>query len=149
MVILKKKWQIKGNMDFKYLNLATPKDEYTILMANTLINTISDNKILSFINDQSGYNQVFIIEKNIFKIVFRCSNSLGMPFRCKSASAIYQKAMNLIFHDMLNHNIKVYINDIMIKLKLKSTCLNELHAIFECMRMHKLKINLLKYVFGL
>jgi hypothetical protein len=43
-------------MDFKYLNLATPKDEYTIPMANTLINTISDNKILSFINDQSGYN---------------------------------------------------------------------------------------------
>jgi hypothetical protein len=34
-------------MDFRDLNRATPKDEYPMPVAETLINTVADNKILS------------------------------------------------------------------------------------------------------
>lgn len=35
--------------------------------------------------------------------------------------ATYQKTMNLIFHNMINYNTKVYIDYIMVKSKSKST----------------------------
>ena len=41
-----------------------------------------------------------------------------MPFRLKNADAIYQGAMNVIFHDMVDKSNKVYIDDVMIKVNL-------------------------------
>ena len=35
-----------------------------------------------------------------------------MPFGLKNAGAIYQSAMNAIFHNMIGHHIEVYIDDI-------------------------------------
>jgi hypothetical protein len=56
--------------------------------------------------------------------------------------------MNLMFHDMINHTMEVYIDDIVIKSKSKSTHLDQLYALFEWMRMYDQKMNLLKYAFG-
>jgi hypothetical protein len=39
--------------------------------------------------------------------------------------------MNLMFHDMINHTMEVYIDDIVIKAKSKSTQLDQLCALFE------------------
>jgi hypothetical protein len=44
---------------------------------------------------------------------------------------------------MINNNIEVYIYDIMVKSKSKSTHINELNIVFEWMLMHNLKITLL------
>jgi hypothetical protein len=38
-----------------------------------------------------------------------------MTFGLKNAGAMYQRAMNLIFHDLLRVLIEVYINDVMVK----------------------------------
>ena len=38
-----------------------------------------------------------------------------MTFGLKNASATYQRAMNLIFHDLLGVILEVYIDDIVIK----------------------------------
>jgi hypothetical protein len=43
-------------MDFKDLNRATPKDEYLMPVAETLINAAADNKILSFMDGNIDYN---------------------------------------------------------------------------------------------
>ena len=39
-----------------------------------------------------------------------------MPFGLKNVSATYQRAMNLIFHDLIGRNIEVYIDDVVVKL---------------------------------
>jgi hypothetical protein len=39
-----------------------------------------------------------------------------MTFGLKNASATYQRAMNLIFHDLLGVILEVYIDDVVIKL---------------------------------
>jgi hypothetical protein len=36
--------------------------------------------------------------------------------RFKNAGTTYQRAMNLIFHELLENNIEVYIDDIVVKL---------------------------------
>ena len=41
--------------------------------------------------------------------------SLVMSFGLKNDGATYQRAMNAIFHDMLGHHMKIYIDDIEVK----------------------------------
>jgi hypothetical protein len=43
-------------VDFRDLNRATPKDEYPMPVAETLINTAASHKILSFMDGNAGYN---------------------------------------------------------------------------------------------
>ena len=56
-------------IDFRNLSLATLKDEYLMTMADMLINFTADNKIISFINDHSSSNKIFIVSEEIFKMI--------------------------------------------------------------------------------
>jgi hypothetical protein len=42
--------------DFRNLNRATPKDEYPMTIAITLINNVLGNIIISFLDGNVGYN---------------------------------------------------------------------------------------------
>ena len=71
-----------------------------------------------------------------------------MPFGLKNAGVTYQRAMNLIFHDMIDRFIEVYIDDVVIKSPTKSKHLVDLEKAFQRIRIHKLKMNPLKCAFG-
>jgi hypothetical protein len=58
-------------VDFRDLNRATPKDEYPMPIAETLINTAAGHKILSFMDDNTGYNQIFMAPEDVNKTAFR------------------------------------------------------------------------------
>jgi hypothetical protein len=62
------RWRVY--VDFRDLNRATPKDEYPILVAETLINAAASNKILSFMDGNVGYNQIFMAPEDIHKTAF-------------------------------------------------------------------------------
>ena len=55
-----------------------------------------------------GYNQIYLIKGNILKTAFCCLRSIGifewvvMAFELKNAGATYQRAINLIFHDLID-----------------------------------------------
>ena len=57
--------------------------------------------------------------------------------------------MNAIFHDMLGHHVEIYIDDIEVKSKKATEYVNHLRKSFEMMRLHQLKLNLLKCAFGI
>ena len=71
-----------------------------------------------------------------------------MSFGLKNASATYQRAMNLIFHDLIGKFMQVYIDDVVVKSELKDNHLEYLRLSFERMRQHGLKMNPLKCAFG-
>jgi hypothetical protein len=60
-------------------------------------------------------------EEDMFKTDFRCPSFIGlfewvvMTFGLKNVGATYQRAMNLIFHDLLGIILKVYIDDVVVK----------------------------------
>ena len=91
---------------------------YVMPITDMLVYSTANNELLSFMDSFSGYNQILIVVDDISKTAFRCPGSLGafkwlvMLFGLKNASATYQRAMNAIFHNMLGHHIKIYINDI-------------------------------------
>ena len=61
-----------------------------------------------------------------------------MPFGLKNARAIYQRMMTRMFKPQLSKNIEIYIDDMVVKIKLESEHVNNLGNIFEILRRHKL-----------
>ena len=141
-------------MDFRDLNVATPKDMYVMPIVNMLVDSTTNNELLSFMDGFSGYNQIQIVVEDISKTTFRFPSSirtfewLVMPFGLKNADATYQRAMNAIFHDMLGHHMEVYIDDIVVKSKRVNEHVDHLRKSFESIRHHHLKLYPLKCAFG-
>jgi hypothetical protein len=101
-------------VDFIDLNRATPKDEYPMPVVETLINAAAGHKILSFMDGNTGYNQIFMASEDVNKTAFRVPRAVGlfeyvvMTFGLKNASATYQRAMNYIFHDLIGKLVEIY-----------------------------------------
>jgi hypothetical protein len=134
-------------VDFRDLNRATPKDEYPMPIAKTLINAAVDNKILSFMDGNAGYNQIFMAPEDIHKTAFRVPDAVGlfkyvvMTFGLKNAGATYQRAMNYIYHDLIGKLVEIYIDDIVVKSTSTGGHLDDLCQVFEWTRRFILKMN--------
>ncbi|CAN6567999.1 unnamed protein product [Malus baccata var. baccata] len=141
-------------VNYKNINGATPKDEYPMPMADLSIDAVTKHKVLSFMEGNAGYNQIKMAQEDIHKAAFRCPGHVGaykylvMPFRLKNVGATYQRAMNAIFHDLIGQNMEVYIDDIVAKSKTEEQHLTDLRQALTRMRIHKLKMNPKKCVFG-
>ena len=70
--------KIRVCIDFRYLNKATPKDEYPMPIADMLINEASGHRVISFLDGNAGYNQIFMAEEDISKTAFRCPGFVGL-----------------------------------------------------------------------
>jgi hypothetical protein len=119
-----------------------------------LINNASGTRIINFLDGNAGYNQIFMATEDISKTAFRCPGFIGlfewvvMTFGLKNVRATYQRAMNLIFHDLLGTVLEIYIDDVVVKLADFEGHLADLQLAFERMRKYGLKMNPLKCVFG-
>jgi hypothetical protein len=68
-------------------------------------------------------------------------------FWFRKVDATYQRAMNLIFHELLDFIVEVYIDDIIVKSANLNSLLANLRLAFEKMRQYGLKMNPLKCSF--
>jgi hypothetical protein len=79
------------------------------------------HKVISFMDSNAGYNQIFMAEEDIHKTAFRCLGALGlyewvvMTFGLKNAGATYQRAINYIFHELIGKIVEIYIDDVVVK----------------------------------
>jgi hypothetical protein len=155
VVLVRKKdgrWRVY--VDFRDLNRATLKDEYPMPIVETLINAAAGHKILSFMDGNAGYNQIFMASEDIHKIVFRILGAVGlfgyvvMTFGLKNASATYQCAMNYIFHDLIGKLVEIYIDDIVVKSASVEGHLGDVRHVLEQTRRFGLKMNPKKCAFG-
>jgi hypothetical protein len=91
----KESGNLRVRIDFRNLNRATPKDEYLMPVANTLINNVSGNRIISFLDGNAGYNQIVMAKEDASKMDFICPGFIGlfewvaMTFGLKNAGATY------------------------------------------------------------
>ena len=76
--IQKKDGRWRVYVDFRDLNSATPKDEYPMPAAETLITAAAGHKMLSFMDGNAGYNQIFMAPEDISKTAFRVPGTVGL-----------------------------------------------------------------------
>jgi hypothetical protein len=106
-------------------------------VAETLINAAAGHKILSFMDGNAGYNQIFMAPKDINKTAFRVPGVVGlfeyvgMTFGLKNAGATYQRAMNYIFHNLIGKLVEIYIDDVVVKSASVEGHLEDLRQVLE------------------
>jgi hypothetical protein len=123
-------------------------------VADLLIDSASGNKVISFLDGNAGYNQIFMAKEDVSKITFHCPGFVGlfewvvMTFGLKNVGATYQIAMNLIFHDLLRVLMEVYIDDVAVKSVGFEEHMTDLKLSLEIMKKYGLQMNPLKGTFG-
>jgi len=70
--VYKKNEKLRVCIDFRNLNKATPMDGYPMSVADLLVDAAAAHRIISFMDGNAGYNQIFMAEEDIPKTAFRC-----------------------------------------------------------------------------
>ena len=139
-VVMVKKANGKWRMcvDFTDLNKACPKDSYPLPRIDQLVDSMAGHKLLSFMDTLSGYNQIRMDETDQEKTSFVTSQGLFcykvMPFGLKNAGETYQRLVNHMFRLQIGRNVKVYVDDILVKSQDEEIHLDNLQETFDTLR---------------
>ena len=99
-----------------------------------------------------GYNQIRLAEEDQDKTSLTTPWGtycyVVMPFGLKNAGATYQRAMMVIFHDMIYIDMEVYVDHILVKSRTRTEHPQALARILQPSRDHNLKMNPKKCIFG-
>jgi hypothetical protein len=65
-------------VDFRNLNRTTAKDDYPTPVADLLVNSVSGNMVISFLEGNASYNQIFMVKEDVSKTAFCCLGFIGL-----------------------------------------------------------------------
>ena len=131
-VVLVKKANGKWRMcvDFTDLNKACPKDNFPLPRIDQLVDSTAGQKLLTFMDAFSGYNQIKMAKEDQEKTAFITSQGLYcykvMPFRLKNVGVMYQRLVNKMFSQQIGRNMEVYVDDMLVKSKEELAHLDDL-----------------------
>uniref|UniRef100_A0A2N9HFP0 Uncharacterized protein n=1 Tax=Fagus sylvatica TaxID=28930 RepID=A0A2N9HFP0_FAGSY len=148
----KKDGKVRMCVDYRDLNRASPKDNFPLPHIDTLVDNTATNAVFSFMDGFSGYNQIKMAEEDKSKTAFVTHWGTFvydvMPFGLKNAGATYQRAMVTLFHDMIHHEIEVYVDDMIAKSRTTQDHLTDLRKLFQRLKKYQLRLNPNKCAFG-
>jgi len=153
-VVLVKKANRKWMMwvDFTDLNKAYWKDSYLLPSIDTLVDSASGCRLISFLDAFSGYNQIRMHPRDKCKTTFMTELSSYcykvMPFGLKNAGATYQRLMDRVLASMIGRNVQAYVDDMVVTSHEKDQHVTDLEELFTTIAKYKLKLNPGKCVFG-
>jgi len=70
-----------------------------------------------------------------------------MPFGLKNAGATYQRATATLLHDLIHKDVKIYVDDMIVKFKDREGHILALWKFFERIQFYKLRLNPKKCTF--
>uniref|UniRef100_A0A2N9J4D2 Uncharacterized protein n=1 Tax=Fagus sylvatica TaxID=28930 RepID=A0A2N9J4D2_FAGSY len=143
--IPKKDGKVRMCVDYRDLNRANPKDNFPLPHIDTLVDNTTTNAVFSFMDGFSGYNQIKMAEEDKSKTAFVTHWGTFvydvMPFGLKNAGATYQRAMVTLFHNMIHHEIEVYMDDMIAKSRTTQDHLIDLRKLFQRLKKYQLRLN--------
>lgn len=121
-------------VNFTDANIATSKDCFPLPNIDQLVDATMGFKVISFMDPYSGYHQIqmhpinkektsFVLEEETF---FLHKNAIWV----KNTRAINQRLVNKMFEHQTRRNIEVYIDDMMVKTKVKKDHIFDLEEAF-------------------
>ena len=117
-----------------------------------MIDATVRHEMLSFMDAFSGYHQIQMDPSDQEKTAFVTSQGTYcykvMPFGLKNAGATYQRLVNKMFKDQIGDTMEVYIDDMLVKSRLKTDHVTHLQEAFDILRRYRMKLNPTKCSFG-
>jgi len=139
-------------IDYTDLNKACPRDPYPLPNIDRLVDGAAGNKVLSFLDAYSGYNQIPMAASDMHKTAFITDDAnyfyRVMPFGLKNGGATYQRLMDKVFSHLMGHCVGVYVDDMVVKSPSHRQHAEDLSAVFSALRQYNLRLNPDKCVFG-
>ena len=118
LFVKKKDGSLRLCVDYRGLNKLTKKDRYPLLLIADLLDSPSHAKVYSKIDLRHAYHLVRIANGDEWKTAFRTRYGsyewLVMPFGLTNAPSAFQRFVNMVFADMLDVTVIVYLDDILI-----------------------------------
>ena len=138
-------------VDYRDLNRTSPKDNFSLLHIDTLVDNTAKHSLFSFMDGFLGYNQIRMVpedmEKTTFLTMWGTFCYKVLLFGLKNAGATYQRAMVTLFHDMMHKEIEVYVDDMIAKSQDEDDHVVNLKKLFERLKKFQLKLNPAKCTF--
>ena len=118
LFVKKKDGSLRLCVDYRRLNQISVKNRYPLPLINELLDRLGQSTIFTKLDLRGAYNLVRIHPGDEWKTAFRTRYGhfeyLVMPFGLTNAPATFQHLMNDIFHDLLDHFVVIYLDDILI-----------------------------------
>jgi len=71
-----------------------------------------------------------------------------VSFGLKNAGATYKRLVNRMFQDQIGRNVKVYVDDMLVKSMQAAGHIADLRETLNTLRHYSMKLNLTKFAFG-
>ena len=102
-------------IDYRKLNKATKKDHFLLPFLDHMLDRLAGHEYYYFLYGFSGYNQITISPEDQEKTTFTCPYGMfafrRMPFGLCNAPDTFQLCMMVIFSDMVERTIEVFMDD--------------------------------------
>nr|GEU72383.1 putative reverse transcriptase domain-containing protein [Tanacetum cinerariifolium] len=102
-------------IDYHKLNDATRNDHFLLPFIDKMLKRLCGNKYYCFLDGFSGFFQILLApeyqEKTTFTCPYRTFAYRRMPFGLYNPPATFQRCMMVIFHDMVEDFIEVFMDD--------------------------------------
>nr|GEV84940.1 hypothetical protein [Tanacetum cinerariifolium] len=158
-------------MDFKDLNKTCPKDGYPLPEIDWKVESLCGYPYKCFLDAYKGYHQINMAEEDEEKTTNLKAWSFAPPIkgggapkkhkrrsaaplfknvvRTKNAGATYQRLVDKAFQKHIGQNLKVYVDDLVIKIQTEKEVIRDIEETFKTLRKINMKLNPKKYAFGM
>jgi hypothetical protein len=152
VIVPKANGKLRMCIDYTSLNKACPKDLYPLSRIDQIMDSTSRCDLLSFLDAYSGFHQIQMSREdrkhNAFVTVDGLYCYVVMPYGLKNALPTFVRVMSKTFGDLIRDRVEVYVDDIVVKTKRRSTLVEDLTLVFDKLWATRTKLNPDKCVFG-
>ncbi|GKE12766.1 reverse transcriptase domain-containing protein, partial [Tanacetum coccineum] len=139
-------------VDFKDLNNACPKDGYPLPEIDWKVESLCGFPFKCFLDAYKGYHQIQMAKEDEEKTTFITRQGIfcytKMPFGLRNVRATYQRLVDKAFHKQIGRNLKVYVDDLVIKSRMEDEIVRDIEETFKTLREINMKLNPKKCTFG-
>jgi hypothetical protein len=122
-------------IDYQKLNKATQKDHFPLPFIDEMLERLANHSLFCYMDGYSGYHQILIHPDDQSKTTFTCPYGTfaykRMSFGLFKALASFQRYMMVIFSDLVEKVMEVFMDDLSIYGQTFEDCLANLDKVLK------------------